>query len=323
MRDFFLNLYASVRNRHSFLAKIKFYALERFAISVLGNMFIPFCFRCTQSNPSYRLEPLHSTSAKQRIIVSMTSFSKRIGKVWIVIESLLRQSHKPDAIILWLSEDEFPDMASLPSRLLKLQKRGLKIELRPGNLMSHKKYHYFLKEYPHDHLITVDDDIIYPSDFISSLLKYHQKYPDCIIARFAYLISYDKSGKLLPYNDWPLLMKESEPSPFVFFGSGGGTLMPAYSLGIEAQNINLALEKCKYADDVWLNTMCRLNKTKVILIPHRFSFFPVLNFRNSKLVTLNNGKSLNDVQIKALREYYDQHKHIDPYHKNYLSDNYL
>lgn len=51
------------------------------------------------------------------------------------------------------------------------------------------------------------------------------------------------------------------------------------------------MEKCKFADDVWLNTMCRLNKKKIIVINNLFSYLPILNFSNSKLVAINNGQN--------------------------------
>lgn len=73
------------------------------------------------------------------------------------------------------------------------------------------------------------------------------------------------------------------------------------------------MEKCKFADDVWLNTMCRLNKKKIIVINNLFSYLPILNFSNSKLVAINNGQNQNDVQISNLREYYIRHFKTDPY----------
>src|SRR5690606_5759236 len=52
---------------------------------------------------------LNSSQRDEKYIVSFTSFPGRIDQVWIVAELLLRQSFKPDAVILWLSEEQFPD----------------------------------------------------------------------------------------------------------------------------------------------------------------------------------------------------------------------
>lgn len=313
MIDFFCNLYAAVIARYHFLSKIKYYACLRLFIRLLCNAILPIYLRITAYQAKYKL--LGDESKDKRIIVSLTSFSKRIGKVWIVIESILRQSHKPDMIILWLSKEEFPSKEYLPKRLLKLQERGLIINLRDGNLMSHKKYYYTLLEYPDDHLITIDDDIIYPSDFIASLLKGHDQYPDAVISRFAFKLKYDEKGDLLPYAVWSSIMiNQPTTSSFdVFFGSGGGTFFPAKILGEEAKNISLAMTSCKFADDVWLNTICRLNGKKIAVIDHQFSFLPIVYFNNMSLVEINNHQNYNDKQISELRIYFKKSKGIDPY----------
>ena len=46
-------------------------------------------------------------SRQQKVVVSLTSYPKRIGTVWITIETLLRQNVKPDVIILWLAKSQF------------------------------------------------------------------------------------------------------------------------------------------------------------------------------------------------------------------------
>lgn len=313
MIDFFCKLYAAIINKNNYLSKIKYYALLRLFIRILCNVILPLYLRATEQQADYKLRG--GKKKDKRIIVSLTSFSKRIGKVWIAIESILRQSHKPDMIILWLSKEEFPSKECLPKRLLKLQERGLIINLREGNLMSHKKYYYTLLEYPNDHLVTIDDDIIYPSDFIASLLKGHQQYPNTVISRFAFKLKYDKKGELLPYEFWSSVMINQPVSPSfdVFFGSGGGTFFPAKILGEEAKNISLAMAKCKFADDVWLNTMCRLNGKKVAVVDSLFSFLSIMNLDNFRLSSINNAQNQNNVQIADLVKHYITHNRINPY----------
>ena len=314
MIDFSSELYAVMRNGNPLLTRIRFYSVMRVLWCTICNVILPVYLRITSNDHRYRLQ-VDSKKEKERVVVSLTTFQKRIGRVWIVIESILRQKCKPDMIILWLSKDEFPTLESLPKNLLKLQSRGLRIELREGNLMSHKKYYYVLEEFPDDHLITIDDDIIYPTDFVGSLLDVHKIYPDCVLARFAFRLRYDEKRELLPYAVWSsvLLDRQTPPSYGIFFGSGGGTFFPAGILGEEAKNISLAMEKCKYADDVWLNTMCRLNKKKVAVVDNLFSYLPVLYRSNFRLTSINNVQNQNDVQIANLRKYYREKMNIDPY----------
>ena len=112
---------------------------------------------------------------EQKIIVSLTTFPKRIDSVWITIETLLRQTVKPDEVILWLAKQQFDDLNVLPQKLLDLQRRGLTIRFC-DDLRSHKKYFYVMQEYPKDIIVLVDDDMFYPKDTINKLIKMHKKY---------------------------------------------------------------------------------------------------------------------------------------------------
>ena len=99
-------------------------------------------------------------------VVSLTSFPPRIKHLWMVIDTLMRQTCRPAAINLVLCESEFPDR-KLPSKLQRYTACGLRIMWVEENLKPHKKYYYsFLEELAGKKrcVITVDDDIFYPSD---------------------------------------------------------------------------------------------------------------------------------------------------------------
>jgi len=87
-----------------------------------------------------------------KVIVSFTSYPKRIGMVHKVVESLLEQTIRADAILLYLSLDEFPhEESDLPDMLREMiGKHGFRIIWVKGNLKSHKKYYYALQEYCDD-----------------------------------------------------------------------------------------------------------------------------------------------------------------------------
>ena len=71
-----------------------------------------------------RRNGINQAKRKENIIVSLTSYPKRIGTVWLTIETLLRQSVKPDEIILWLAQEQFKSIDVLPRELIELQKCG-------------------------------------------------------------------------------------------------------------------------------------------------------------------------------------------------------
>lgn len=139
-----------------------------------------------------------------KIIVSLTSYPLRIGGVHNVIESLYCQTTPADEIILYLSLEEFPEAeADLPETLRRLNgQKGFRIEWVRGNLKSHKKYYYALRQYKDAVVITVDDDIIYAETMISDLIESHKRFPDAVSARKVRLIM-KCDGVLETYSKWP------------------------------------------------------------------------------------------------------------------------
>ena len=94
---------------------------------------------------------LNTEERSPKIIVSLTTFPKRIKTVHITIEQLLTQSVKPDKLILWLAEEQFPNKENdLPEDLLRLREFGLTIGWCK-DLRSYKKLLPTLKESERHH----------------------------------------------------------------------------------------------------------------------------------------------------------------------------
>ena len=64
--------------------------------------------RWYEKHPS-RKSGVTARKRNQKIIVSLTTYPKRIGTIWLTIETLMRQRVKPDEIILWLAQSQFPN----------------------------------------------------------------------------------------------------------------------------------------------------------------------------------------------------------------------
>ena len=90
------------------------------------------------------------------LIVTLTSFPARINEIHYTIYSLLNQRLKPDKVVLWLAEEQFPNKEEdLPNNLLKLKSNGLTIEWC-DDIKSYKKLIPALEKYPKDFLV-IDD----------------------------------------------------------------------------------------------------------------------------------------------------------------------
>ncbi len=115
---------------------------------------------------------------EEQIIVSLTSFPARINIVVKTIKTLLTQTLKPDAVILWLAPEQFPNgEKDLPQELLDLRQYGLTIDWYK-DIRSYKKIIPTLKKYPNAIIITTDDDIYYAPDTVESLYKSYLEHKD-------------------------------------------------------------------------------------------------------------------------------------------------
>lgn len=195
---------------------------------------------------------LNTEKREERYTVSLTSFPARIGYVHLAIETLMRQSSKPDRIILWLAESQFPEK-KLPEALTRLESRGLTVRWC-DDLRSHKKYHYVFQEFPEDNVILADDDLFYSRDTIARLVKLHKKHPEDIVALSGQIIAPEMTS--LP-SVWPApeagkrYISCREAQAF----TGAGSLFPAGWHIPEVFNKEKAMGMAATADDLWLKAM--------------------------------------------------------------------
>ena len=110
----------------------------------------------------------------KRVIVSMTSWTKRIGNVSHVVYSLLKQTVKPDSIEVNLSTEEFPNKENdLPEDLVAMLNEGLvQINWVEKNTGVFKKFIPVLQKYYGEdyYLLSVDDDWLYNENYIETMI---------------------------------------------------------------------------------------------------------------------------------------------------------
>ena len=113
------------------------------------------------------------------IIVTLTSWTKRINNVKVVVESIMNNTVQPDRVYLNLSQTEFAGI-ELPKDLVEYFNSDdrLIINWVPGpNTKAMKKIFPILKYLQDDDIIIdADDDILFPKDLIDSRLKDFEKY---------------------------------------------------------------------------------------------------------------------------------------------------
>ena len=118
---------------------------------------------------------------KPDVVVTMTSWKKRIGEVIKTIDSCNKQTRVPDKIYLNLSVEEFPGKnKDIPEAIVNYEKNHMNFVINwvdGPNTKSFKKMFPILKYCRYnDIIITVDDDIILPNDFVESRVQDYEKY---------------------------------------------------------------------------------------------------------------------------------------------------
>lgn len=262
-----------------------------------------------ESDALFRRDRGVASSGGRELVVSLTSFSKRIHDVYLTIESLLQQSHQPDRIVLWLSAEEFSD-ADIPAILRRQCERGLEIEFVEEDLGPYTKFFYALKKYPDALLLTVDDDILYPQDMVDQLYKAHLRAPDQIHCTRGHRIRLDEKGELLPYKQWWRRNDDRDSSLMIFPTGVGGVLYFPGCFADSIDDVEAFRRLAPNADDVWLKAMSLKAGTVCTMLEGRgvwMQRFPVIaGSQEVSLKRRNKSKrSGNDEQIKAVFNAYD------------------
>jgi hypothetical protein len=114
----------------------------------------------------------------EKIIVSLTSWKKRINLAHKPIEILINNTYKPDKIILNLAIEEFPQKnLELPKSILRLFNfNNFEIFWVYKNNNVFKKLIPTINRFKNDLIITIDDDVIYPFDLIENIIKNFIKF---------------------------------------------------------------------------------------------------------------------------------------------------
>ena len=110
--DYFDKMYCSQKYNNKGDLKLGFlHSVVRAITRKVSNVILPIVLKNT-------CKTILRPSTNEEVILSLTSFPLRTGKLWMVLESLLRQTIKPSRIIVWLSKCQFPTEESVPVSLL-------------------------------------------------------------------------------------------------------------------------------------------------------------------------------------------------------------
>ena len=247
----------------------------------------------------------------EHVVVSMTSFPAAINYAVGAIRSLLAGNALPDRLILYVTLSQFGD-EGLPTELKELEKQNDIFEIRdyPVDIRSYRKLIPALSDFPDSIIVTVDDDVYYHPDMLGRLLKFHELFPDDIIAHRAKRIAIGK-----PYRKWRkfrwyhFINQRIKRSTLNIQTGVGGVLYPPGALCKEMMDAELFTKLAPTADDIWFWAAAVTNGRKILPVPFGFNKPKGLGKPRSlslKTVNFKDGTDRNVETLENIMEYFPE-----------------
>lgn len=301
--------FESLKRSKSVFNRLRYYALY------FGSIMFPATrrarlrltwLRAIRYKPSFcrpvRACGLNGVSRIPRVVVSLTSYPGRIKTVHRTIGTLLSQTFKPDLLILWLSEKQFPRREKdLPRYLTSLCRWGLSIRWCVGDIRSYKKLIPALTEFPDDIIVTADDDFFYREDWLKILVDaYHRdvRAIQCHLVRSVQI----KNGVIVPYGYWPYGGQHGRPCFSHLIMGGGGALYPPHCLYADVLDVNKFMRLSPYADDLWFWAMALMKGTRIAVVANANGMpdADLCAVGSMALAKINLDEGGNDRQLSAI-----------------------
>lgn len=252
--------------------------------------------------------PLNREKRDEIVVASLTSYPARINCVWLVVKSLFLQTYKPDRVILWLAEEQFPTK-ELPRNLTIMQNYGLEI-MWVKDIYGHKKYRVpVMEQTSNEGVITFDDDIVYSPKCIERLMAVHKKHPNSLVCERGQTYDDKKEcnpGRWKTISDTGVIVPtySMNPSP------GGGCLFPFGAFHPDAVKEECFRRLAYKNDDLWYMFMCAANKTRMIKTRKYHKIFSLVEGSQiEQMATENVMGNQNNVVMEGLKKAYPEAWH--------------
>jgi len=237
------------------------------------------------------------------LVISLTSYAKRFGTLSYTIKSLLDQDVQYDRLILWVGRDDY-DL--LPSDVQILE--GDIFEVRvTTDIRSYTKLIPALREFPEAYIVTADDDIHYPTNWLSTILRGYVPGRRMTVCRRAHMALVDGAGVTTSYASWPHSIGDQiDPgSGRALFPTGvGGVLYPPSTFSEEVLNETAFIDLCPFADDIWFFWMQLINNVERRRVGSVEKFVTWPSTQETGLLNDNLHLGRNDSQLLALERRY-------------------
>ena len=243
-------------------------------------------------------------------VISLTTYPARIGTICQTLATIVSQNYPYKCIVLYLADSQFPNKEKdLPKDLVEMIEHNTVLIRWCHDIRSYKKLLPCLKQFNHEAVITADDDLLYPTDWLQRLILAYKEHPNYIHTLRAHGIVINSLFTVQPYLKWVNSMKSSEPSFFNFLTGGAGCLYPPNSLSTKVFNEKFIKKNCPIADDIWFWANAVIKGTPINLVTPtigNLKYVPGTQDANETLWKKNVLENQNDKQLQAVLDKYPE-----------------
>ena len=234
------------------------------------------------------------------LIVSLTSYPARFPTLHLTLRSLLAQTVQPDRLLLWIAEEDLPQ---LPAEVHSLEAFGLEVR-GCEDLRSYKKLVPTLRAHPGAYIVTADDDVYYRPDWLETLVGGVVEGERAVICHRTHRLRRQIGGRIVPYIQWEWDVRDAAaraPSTDLVPTGVGGVLYPPGSLDPKVTDQALFQRLCPDGDDLWFYWSARTAGSRHKKVGPKFWQVSWATTQDSALWADNEAGG-NDRMIAALEE---------------------
>ena len=235
----------------------------------------------------------------ERLVVSLTTVPERMDQLAPVLRSLTDQTVPADRIVL--ARPEVARRSGKPYPLLDPPFPGVDVIAADDEGPATKLLPALAAE-PRAAIIVVDDDVIYPADFVEQLLAWHRRLPGAAIGWRGWRIRPGVHPKSFPHVFATAL---AEPEPVDILLGTWGYLVPPGAFDAAVHDFSGFPPAVRFVDDVWFSGHLARRGIPRLVIPGRG--LPI-ETRASDMASLTfgpNSSGTNDLEaIAAFKDWW-------------------
>lgn len=221
--------------------------------------------RSVAGKPLDRLDPYHRPDGRE-LVVALAVSGEQLPTLEPTLRTLLDQTVRPSRIAVYLD----PEVAEedLSNSLLSLVPLGVTVTWAPEGGRPGEALRLACGEHPFANIVTAVPGRLYPATLVETLLRWHRRFPEAVVARRAVRLTFSETGELGSCAPWVWSVSSGAPSPradAVALGESG-VLYPPASLSAEA----LAEEASRApqaSEDAWLKVQEARHGVPCLVVP--------------------------------------------------------